>query len=115
MHIKEVHEKTDRNKCSVCSSNFSNIGNLKTHMSEVHPGKKLKYACTLCETSFLRKANLDRHVEGVHEGKKPYTCLLCGGSFHQKVALKSHIDSVHDGIKPKPRKRSKTNNYLLTG
>ena len=84
-------------------------------MSEVHPGKKLKYACTLCETSFLRKANLDRHVEGVHEGKKPYTCLLCGGSFHQKVALKSHIASVHDGIKPKPRKRSKTNNYLLTG
>ena len=47
--------------------------------------------------------------------KNEIICELCKKRLSSKTVLKTHIASVHDGIKPKPRKRSKTNKYLLTG
>ena len=49
--------------------------------------------------SLQQKGNLNTHISSVHEGKKSFKCVICGSCFTKKQGLIKHIASMHEGKK----------------
>ena len=57
-----------------------------------------KFACKFCEKSYTQSHSLKTHMRNVHEGKKQgknYKCQLCKQAFTQSHSLRNHIQRVH--------------------
>ena len=67
-------------RCTLCKVNFDSRKDLKSHVNEVHDGKK-PFPCTECELTFWQKRNMEVHITAVHEGKKENICNVCGQTF----------------------------------
>lgn len=88
-----------RYRCLVCSREFTQKGNLKTHaITHLGPTER-PYDCETCGKRFTQKGNRDIHVK-IHTGTKDHTCPYCDRGFTQRGNLKTHIRSVHTGEKP---------------
>ena len=66
-------ENNDKKSYQICKSNYCDIcgcsyERLKTHIAEVHKGKK-PFSCNKCDRTFSQKGNLNKHIEAIHEGK----------------------------------------------
>lgn len=86
-------------RCLVCSREFTQKGNLKTHaLTHLGPTER-PYDCETCGRRFTQKGNRDIHVK-IHTGTKDHTCPYCDRGFTQRGNLKTHIRSVHTGEKP---------------
>ncbi|XP_069580893.1 uncharacterized protein [Brachyistius frenatus] len=94
LHLR-VHRETAF-RCAVCGQNFTQRGNLRTHM-RIHSGER-PFGCTVCGKKFGRRATLVRHVRS-HTGEKPYSCSFCERSFVEKGNLTVHL-RTHTGEKP---------------
>lgn len=64
--------------CPVCSSIFTRLYDLKSHISR-HFGLSL-FLCSFCGRQFSNSSNLIRHVR-IHSGDKPYKCKDCGKRY----------------------------------
>lgn len=84
-------------KCQVCNRNFTQKGNLKTHLM-THSGER-PYECRVCGKNFTQKGNLDTHVK-IHTETKDHKCQYCDRGFTQRGNLKTHIRSIHTKEKP---------------
>ncbi|KAK6096470.1 FLT3-interacting zinc finger [Batrachochytrium dendrobatidis] len=73
--------------CSLCSSSFSKILNLRNHQL-AHSGVR-PFACRLCTLSFTRLHDLKRH-ELLHKGDRPFQCSFCHRTFARQDALNRH-------------------------
>lgn len=65
----------------------THINNVHNHV------KGRTYPCELCSSVFSNSGNLNRHVKIVHLGLKPYVCLVCGHAFGKSDHLKRHMKS----------------------
>ena len=69
-HISSIHHG---HKCDLCEKEFSQVGTLRKHISEVHSsihhGQK-NHRCDLCEKEFSRAGTLRKHISEVRNGKK---------------------------------------------
>jgi hypothetical protein len=109
--IKTVNEEAKPYACNICDGKFSVSIELKTHVEEVHEGKKKKlhkgkatmskhnvheekeHMCSICNTGFKSKPELSEHKSIVHEGKK-HGCSICGANLSGKPSVGLHIRSV---------------------
>jgi len=88
---------TSEFKCHLCDRNFTQKGNLQTHINSVH--LKVKFNCEFCDYESTQKGNLERHIHAVHLKLKPFQCDECDYSCGQSSDLKKHVDSVHKKIR----------------
>ena len=64
-----MHEGIKDHKCVQCNRTFSQLRDMKEHMSVVHEGVK-RFQCDMCELACGRARDLKLHKMRVHEGKK---------------------------------------------
>lgn len=74
-------------KCKVCSSSFSDLDNLKEHIS-IH---KKDLICEVCSKVFDDVETYRKH-KNLHV-KKPYTCNVCHAIFFKMINYKNHLKS----------------------
>ncbi|CAO4370838.1 unnamed protein product [Caenorhabditis nigoni] len=79
-HVLKKHqitippEEAKKNLCEICSSSFSNKGNLNEHKEVVHgipktgrvPAGKKEFPCDHCQKIYFSKFGRQRHVKQVH-------------------------------------------------
>lgn len=55
--------------CPVCHRSFSQLGNMRRHLSTIHTvehEEKKKFTCPTCNRSFTRKHDMNKHIEKFH-------------------------------------------------
>ena len=95
IHFNQKHEENKPYKCNLCDFKFKTKGQMKTHFSKIHEGKR--FHCSICGKDFLRNQELVKHVESVHEKKNHVKCF-CGKLFSNKEYLRAHMLSKHSGV-----------------
>jgi len=88
---------TSEFKCHLCDRNFTQKGNLQTHINGVH--LKVKFNCEFCDSQSTTKDHLKTHINTVHLKLKPFQCDECDQSFGERGSLKIHVDSIHKKIR----------------
>ncbi|KAK7604417.1 hypothetical protein V9T40_005603 [Parthenolecanium corni] len=87
-------------ECKICHKTFSNAGNLRQHVTNVHtPGEPVQ--CELCSKEFKNKEYLRKHKVIIH--KAPLrshlaqcgNCPHCGKTYSNQSALKYHVRLMH--------------------
>ena len=89
--------------CKMCFSKFSQIQELKRHISTVHEEKK-ELKCNRCDAKFAKKFCLNSHIklvhETFHEGNRPLKCEKCDAEFNKESHLKDHNAAFHEEKRP---------------
>lgn len=112
--------------CSICSSAFKSVGNLrrheathvttrdfecqhcfktfkthlalKVHLEAVHASVKVFVNCSVCKV-IIQEKHLRTHMKNQHteEGQeKPFSCTVCFKAFKTEKLGQRHYDAVHD-------------------
>lgn len=81
-------------QCELCDKAFTQAGNLKRHMRNVHEGRK-DFECPECGKKFKQLQSLKVHKKCVHLGLREFSCDICGKQCSTKSSLKSHIINNH--------------------
>ena len=74
--------------CSFCSARFSQLSNMKYHMTARH-AHHFKYHCDRCRKGFVTSNDLQKHMF-THTGEKPHRCDDCGRAFNRLSGLLDH-------------------------
>lgn len=82
-------------ECDICSRTFSNLGNLKIHITKIHFQDAVNL-CNLCNEKLRNKENLKRHILDEHGGKTPFKCPICQRRYRYEWNLNEHMDAIHD-------------------
>ena len=59
-----------KHSCHECNFETRNKESLKVHQKLKHTENQLKYKCKICPYEAIRKGALKSHVENVHHGKR---------------------------------------------
>lgn len=93
-HIEKISRPKDEQKVLLCPyqsclKEFSETGNLKTHI-RTHTGER-PFCCPVCLTTFITKGHLQAH-ELTHTGLKPFACKFrgCSKRYSRAGRLKIH-------------------------
>lgn len=84
---KETGKTETTYTCPKCTSSFTRIYNLKSHVRSHQNFRPFK--CSSCSATFSRNHDLTRH-EKIHNQAKPFSCKFCGKTFSRKDALRRH-------------------------
>jgi len=94
-HIRIVHEQRRDFNCSYCGKGFSVKTSMRNHVRSVHEQRR-DYHCETCGKAFTEKGSLQRHIRGVHEKRRDFACPRCSKGFPDKSALRKHLRAVHN-------------------
>ena len=97
-HIRAVHEKIRDLQCETCGKKFLRKKELRIHNLTFHE-KAFTFLCTLCGKGFVAEWMRNQHNKMVHERVKNIICNFCEELFAHNKELKAHIISKHGGIK----------------
>lgn len=92
-HIKTIHAPENAFKCGICSQEFGSNKILISHVLTHANGEILK--CDLCGKMFGSKDHYKKHREQLHTATKPFRCHICGNNYKKNSDLKCHLDT-HD-------------------
>ncbi|XP_044258365.1 zinc finger protein 502-like isoform X2 [Tribolium madens] len=86
-HIRRVHSKEKKHKCTYCDKKFVDRYMLTVHV-RCHTGVR-PYACHLCEKAFIRSDGLKEHL-ATHGERVWFKCDKCGRKFASKKGVTRH-------------------------
>lgn len=61
-HVKQYHPYDKAFKCIHCTTVFSKLKSISTHLKRCHPDLADTYSCKYCSKAFFRRNLLERHV-----------------------------------------------------
>lgn len=113
---KELHNKPKKKKvpriinkqhgnvkCELCDSVFSNIVNMKSHLTKKHKHvgstiweMKLNTTCMKCHKTFTDVEELQAHKKTHLE----YVCNICKSRYSNEISLEQHIAKHADKDRP---------------
>ena len=100
-HIQDIHEKSNKMKCEICSKILAGPFSLKEHITAIHD-KIMKHQCSHCLKQFSHFSNMNRHIRLIHEKlvvkNKYVNCPTCQKCV-QATSLKKHIRTIHEKAK----------------
>ena len=80
-------------KCPICATDYSTIGDFKSHVKEQHPNEKSLFTtCDICYKSLAKPGALN--LDHVHT-KTFYSCPKCEYADFTFKSLYSHVRSIH--------------------
>ena len=97
-HVLNVHEGKKEHQCNFCEMEYHRSDGLRRHMVKTHGNQADNVKCDLCDKTFIFKSYLRSHLKNAHE-ETAVECNIC----HKKVKEKqipTHMKSVHDKSKP---------------
>ncbi|XP_013174334.1 PREDICTED: zinc finger protein 26-like [Papilio xuthus] len=99
-------------QCHICSQYYTNLNNLKKHMTSHDKNKKrlktkMNHECEICGI-ILPYKRWHEHVKYKHN-KEKYECSKCLIKFKSPIYLRRHKKYVHDGVKAEWRHRTSNN------
>jgi uncharacterized C2H2 Zn-finger protein len=94
-HVYNVHKKTKEIKCPHCDHTLQLIGDMTTHVNDVH-GLGYK-KCPHCDESFTTTEDLAEHIKLAHEKKRDAKCDYCTYASSHPSNLVIHLEAVHKG------------------
>ncbi|XP_013104913.1 transcription factor grauzone-like [Stomoxys calcitrans] len=90
--------------CYVCSAQFSQFCDVRTHFNQKHPQKEFYISC--CGRKIKYRFRVEEHAI-YHLNPQAYQCSLCGRCFSAKSTLEAHEHFQHS-IKKKDSASSYT-------
>ncbi|KAL5020490.1 hypothetical protein ScPMuIL_003382 [Solemya velum] len=82
--------------CIMCSREFTQSGNFRSHMKQHRVEDGLQCKCGICHLECNNDTELLSHMTKAHTGEDPYKCSICDRSFTQYNNLRRHL-RVHNG------------------
>lgn len=79
-----------QNQCDFCKKIFNNSLEYQKHKKRCN-----KHKCKHCNRAFSQLGNLRRHVTILHSGDKPYKCSMCSKAYSIKQSLRYHMHHTH--------------------
>ena len=91
-HEKNIHNKENNDKCSLCNFKSANTDSLNDHMKTHSNPSNIK--CNYCTTYFTQPETLEAHKVNKHN-IDVYPCNDCGVKAKSLSELDDHIRQVH--------------------
>ena len=82
-----LHKVDDKHQCGMLIPSLSKL----LEHQRFHLGEK-PFQCTFCKLQFSQKGNLDTHVKTVHFLTQRLECQHCHKLFQNKSNLKAHLE-----------------------
>ena len=89
LRIHKDKHTPGKDKCVDCGAEFSNLNELREHMTLHEHGNKVELTCQHCNKSFRFPSQLKDHMM-THAGSRPFMCTECGMDF-MKVIVRLHV------------------------
>ncbi|CAG5094313.1 Oidioi.mRNA.OKI2018_I69.XSR.g13444.t1.cds [Oikopleura dioica] len=97
-----------QNQCDFCKKIFNNSLDYQKHKKSCN-----KHKCKHCNRAFSQLGNLRRHVTILHSGDKPYKCSMCSKAYSIKQSLRYHMHHTHGIYESHPSQNSSHSNAML--
>ncbi|XP_055613785.1 uncharacterized protein LOC129760208 [Uranotaenia lowii] len=101
-----IHQRNHRlrTSCEHCGKQFSDVRNLKRHVSSIHEAVEAMHECKICSKKLKSVEALSKHLEIFHSDQQ-FSCKYCQKTYTSVGSLRLHESRHENNDNYQPAKR----------